>query len=138
MCFYFLDKTVLVERDSGGGHESQHDHGALLCDPHFKSEGIENCVTLICDNAFRCSSTCSKRSPATNMVHKKHPLLSRVTIDKADRLLVSRPPPVIVPRAFSRRKLLILDVNGVLADVVSPPPKDRKGDINILRRASEN
>lgn len=140
-----------MERDSDGAmksfsHETQRDHGALLCNPHLKSEGIENCVTLICDNAFRCSSTCSKRSPATNMVHKKHPSLSRVmtkhvsstTIDKADRLLVSRPPPVIVPRAFSRKKLLILDVNGVLADVVSPPPKDRKGDINILRRASEN
>lgn len=126
-------------------HESQYDHCALLCDPHLKSEGIGNCVTLICDNAFRCSSTCSTRSPAKNMVHKKHPSLSRVmtkhiystTIDKADRLLYSRPPK-IVPRAFSRKKLLILDVNGVLADVVSPPPKGCKGDINILRRASEN
>lgn len=141
------DETVLLERDSDGmmksfSHESQYDHCALLCDPHLKSEGIGNCVTLICDNAFRCSSTCSTRSPAKNMVHKKHPSLSRVmtkhiystTIDKADRLLYSRPPK-IVPRAFSRKKLLILDVNGVLADVVSPPPKGCKGDINILRRA---
>ncbi|KAL1809646.1 hypothetical protein ACET3Z_026636 [Daucus carota] len=142
------DETVLVERDSDAmlksfSHEFQHDHGAVRCDPHLRSEGIGNCVTLLCDNAFRCTATCSKKSPATNMVHKKHPPLSRVVakhfsstqIDRADRFLVSRPPPKIVSRTSSRRKLLILDVNGVLADVVSPPPKDCRGDINILRRA---
>lgn len=36
-----------------------------------------------------------------------------------------------------RKKLLILDVNGLLADIVSPPPKDYKADIKIARRASE-
>ncbi|KAK9272911.1 hypothetical protein L1049_003290 [Liquidambar formosana] len=34
-----------------------------------------------------------------------------------------------------RKKLLILDVNGLLADIVSPPPKDYKADIKIARRA---
>lgn len=141
-------ETILVEMDSDGmmksfSHESQHDHFALLCDPHLKSEAIGNCDTPICDNALSCSSVCSKRSPAKNLVQEKHLLLSgevtkhisSTAVDKADRLILSRPPPEIVPRAFSRRKLLILDVNGVLADVVSPPPKDCKGDINILRRA---
>lgn len=37
-----------------------------------------------------------------------------------------------------RKKLLVLDLNGVLADIVSPPPKDCKADINIARRAGEN
>ncbi|KZV45617.1 putative C-terminal domain small phosphatase-like [Dorcoceras hygrometricum] len=41
----------------------------------------------------------------------------------------SRPP------STNRRKLLVLDVNGLLAYIVMPPPKDRKADINILRRA---
>lgn len=34
-----------------------------------------------------------------------------------------------------RRKLLILDVNGLLADVVNPPPKDCKPDACFTRRA---
>ncbi|KAL7608119.1 hypothetical protein Lser_V15G12925 [Lactuca serriola] len=37
--------------------------------------------------------------------------------------------------ATSAKKLLILDVNGLLADIVSPPPKDLKSDKNISRRA---
>ncbi|XP_048139845.1 uncharacterized protein LOC115727752 [Rhodamnia argentea] len=39
------------------------------------------------------------------------------------------------PLFFRRRKLLILDINGLLADIVSPPPKDYKADIKIARRA---
>ncbi|CAN4081635.1 unnamed protein product [Withania somnifera] len=38
-----------------------------------------------------------------------------------------------VPRL--RRKLLILDVNGLLADVVNPPPKDCRPDACFARRA---
>lgn len=37
-----------------------------------------------------------------------------------------------------RRKLLILDVNGLLADIVNPPPKDCNPDACFARRASEN
>ncbi|XP_073155527.1 uncharacterized protein [Henckelia pumila] len=39
------------------------------------------------------------------------------------------------PISTHRRKLLVLDVNGLLAYIVMPPPKDRKADKNILRRA---
>ncbi|PWA44654.1 HAD-like domain-containing protein [Artemisia annua] len=35
----------------------------------------------------------------------------------------------------SRKMLLVLDVNGLLADIIQPPPKDRKSDINIKKRA---
>ncbi|XP_044467887.1 ubiquitin-like domain-containing CTD phosphatase 1 [Mangifera indica] len=34
-----------------------------------------------------------------------------------------------------RKKLLVLDLNGLLADIVSPPPKNWKADINISKRA---
>ncbi|KAL5582132.1 hypothetical protein UlMin_014574 [Ulmus minor] len=40
-----------------------------------------------------------------------------------------------LPLSCSRRKLLVLDINGLLADIVSPPPKEQKADINISRRA---
>ncbi|XP_073057817.1 uncharacterized protein [Primulina eburnea] len=39
------------------------------------------------------------------------------------------------PITTDRRKLLVLDVNGLLAYIVMPPPKGSKADINILRRA---
>lgn len=35
----------------------------------------------------------------------------------------------------SKKKLLILDVNGLLADIIHPPPKDCKSDTRILKRA---
>jgi len=38
----------------------------------------------------------------------------------------------------SKKRLIVLDINGLLAAVVSPPPKDREGDITIARRASKN
>lgn len=36
-----------------------------------------------------------------------------------------------------KTKLLVLDINGLLAEIVSPPPKDHKADAIIARRASE-
>ncbi|XP_038876600.1 uncharacterized FCP1 homology domain-containing protein C1271.03c-like isoform X2 [Benincasa hispida] len=45
-------------------------------------------------------------------------------------------PPLSRPHNCQmRKKLLILDINGVLVDIVSPPPKERKADINIARHA---
>ncbi|KAI4387829.1 hypothetical protein MLD38_000226 [Melastoma candidum] len=41
----------------------------------------------------------------------------------------------VQPVIRHRRKLLILDINGLLADIVSPPPKNHKADVNIARRA---
>lgn len=42
------------------------------------------------------------------------------------------------PLFLHRRKLLILDINGLLADIVSPPPKDYKADIKFARRAGDS
>ena len=40
-----------------------------------------------------------------------------------------------LPLRCPRKKLLILDINGLLADIVSPPPKEHKADTTIARRA---
>lgn len=43
-----------------------------------------------------------------------------------------------LPSRHLRKKLLILDINGLLADIVSPPPKEHKADTKIARRAGKN
>ncbi|KAF4397659.1 hypothetical protein G4B88_027399 [Cannabis sativa] len=40
-----------------------------------------------------------------------------------------------MPFTRSKKKLLVLDINGLLADIVTPPPKEYKADTNIKRRA---
>ncbi|XP_009365894.1 uncharacterized protein LOC103955716 isoform X2 [Pyrus x bretschneideri] len=42
---------------------------------------------------------------------------------------------VRTPVCNTEKKLLILDINGLLADIVSPPPKGLASDIRIQRRA---
>lgn len=42
---------------------------------------------------------------------------------------------VRTPVCETEKKLLILDINGLLADIVSPPPKGLASDIRIQRRA---
>ncbi|XP_042970526.1 uncharacterized protein LOC122303063 isoform X2 [Carya illinoinensis] len=44
-------------------------------------------------------------------------------------------PLLRAPVGHLRKKLLILDINGLLADIVRPPPKKCKSDINIAGRA---
>ncbi|KAL0377600.1 UNVERIFIED_CONTAM: hypothetical protein Sradi_3065500 [Sesamum radiatum] len=43
--------------------------------------------------------------------------------------------PRIAPIVSIKRKLLVLDVNGLLAHIVMPAPKDCRGDVHILGRA---
>ncbi|PIN14532.1 Phosphoprotein phosphatase [Handroanthus impetiginosus] len=43
--------------------------------------------------------------------------------------------PRIAPISSIKRKLLVLDVNGLLANIMMPAPKDCRGDIHILGRA---
>lgn len=57
-------------------------------------------------------------------------------LNKEDNFVeVSHPSPERLPVTCLRRKLLILDLNGLLADIVYPPPKECKADTNISRRA---
>lgn len=43
--------------------------------------------------------------------------------------------PQKAPSVSSRKKLLILDINGILADIIYPPPKGYKADTKIAGRA---
>ncbi|KMT15843.1 hypothetical protein BVRB_3g058110 [Beta vulgaris subsp. vulgaris] len=43
--------------------------------------------------------------------------------------------PQKAPTVSSRKKLLILDINGILADIVYPPPKGYRADTKIAGRA---
>ncbi|KAL3629462.1 hypothetical protein CASFOL_026684 [Castilleja foliolosa] len=43
--------------------------------------------------------------------------------------------PQIAPTSSSKRKLIVLDVNGLLASIFFPGPKDYRGDAQILGRA---
>lgn len=43
--------------------------------------------------------------------------------------------PQKAPTVSSRKKLLVLDINGILADIVYPPPKGYKADTKIAGRA---
>lgn len=45
---------------------------------------------------------------------------------------------VIKERGLFRKKLLILDINGLLADILCPAPKDHTPDIKIAGRAGDN
>lgn len=51
---------------------------------------------------------------------------------------ISNASLVRMPCSLLRKKLLILDVNGLLADIVSPPPKEYRPETKIARRASES
>lgn len=55
--------------------------------------------------------------------------------EEVNGLSISKPSLSPPPNCQMRKKLLILDINGVLVDIVSPLPKERKADINIARRA---
>ncbi|KAL4568566.1 hypothetical protein LXL04_024180 [Taraxacum kok-saghyz] len=71
--------------------------------------------------------------------HKKSNLFEKLTIGSMEILIdYSYNNGVQIMRthvARSRKKLLILDVNGLLADIILPPPKDCKSDKIILKRA---
>ncbi|KAA8547904.1 hypothetical protein F0562_004333 [Nyssa sinensis] len=74
-----------------------------------------------------------RKHPSFDVDVTKHVLA--IVNKEVNFLEISHPSPERAPVAYSRRKLLILDVNGLLADIVSPPPKECKADINISRRA---
>ncbi|XP_052204326.1 uncharacterized protein LOC127809518 [Diospyros lotus] len=61
--------------------------------------------------------------------------VSVVVLNKEDNILKVLHPSPGRMNTHRERKLLVLDVNGLLADIVCPPPKDCKADTNILRRA---
>ncbi|GAV83928.1 NIF domain-containing protein [Cephalotus follicularis] len=65
----------------------------------------------------------------------KHVAMPDSNKEDKDGLSITLYTSTIRPSFPLREKLLILDINGVLADVVSPPPKDCTADKTIARRA---
>lgn len=65
---------------------------------------------------------------------RKFSVSTRNEEDRPKTLRISLVGPSIV---CSKKKLIILDVNGLLVDIVSPPPKHRKADATIGKKARE-
>jgi len=59
------------------------------------------------------------------------------TINEEDRPKTLRLSLVGPPIVCLKKKLIVLDVNGLLVDIVSPPPKHLKADATVGRKARE-
>ncbi|KAL6994135.1 hypothetical protein U1Q18_012241 [Sarracenia purpurea var. burkii] len=110
-----------------------------------KNEKLEHKLEQPVEVSSTCENETVKVTLADSKTEISHPscdldatncacLDVRVKEDNLD-LEVSQPSPERAPFTCLRRKLLVLDVNGLLADIVSPPPKECKADTNISRRA---
>ncbi|KAH9740383.1 FCP1 domain-containing protein [Citrus sinensis] len=71
------------------------------------------------------SSEADETQDATLTFSYREDNLSRISLSSQFSAPISR----------LRKKLLVLDLNGLLADIVSPPPKDCKADKKIARHA---
>ncbi|KAK3032554.1 hypothetical protein RJ639_036793 [Escallonia herrerae] len=120
--------------------DSMFIHDPRLKQVTEKNERVQEELEQAANRSFLCggSSTLEGKS------RKEHPFpdadvikhVSLAVVGKLiDGLKVSHPPVERTLVTFSRRKLIILDINGLLADIVTPPPKECKADINISRRA---
>lgn len=106
---------------------------------HYEKKAMER--SSVCERnlvkATLVNSESGRKYPACDLVATKHSSLTLLNMEdnflEVQRVRIERGPV-----ACLRKKLLILDVNGLLADIVHPPPKECKADTNILRRASVN
>ncbi|KAI8541737.1 hypothetical protein RHMOL_Rhmol08G0085400 [Rhododendron molle] len=102
---------------------------------HYEKKAMERSV---CERnlvkATLVNSESGRKYPACDLVATKHSSLALLNMEdnflEVQCVRIERGPV-----ACLRKKLLILDVNGLLADIVHPPPKECKADTNILRRA---
>ncbi|KAK7340662.1 hypothetical protein VNO77_21371 [Canavalia gladiata] len=97
----------------------------VVCDK--PKEGIKNTTNTLTVH----ETNCDKKICCTDGLRK----LSVSIINEEDRpetLLISS---VGTPVVCLKKKLIVLDVNGLLADVGSSPPKYHKADATIRRRA---
>lgn len=92
-----------------------------VCERNFVKATLANCKS-------------ERKYADCDLVATKHASLALLNIEdnflEGSHIGIERGPV-----ACLRKKLLILDVNGLLADIVHPPPKECKADTNILRRA---
>ncbi|CAK9138751.1 unnamed protein product [Ilex paraguariensis] len=125
--------------------DGQHDDSTSICDPSMKhmaeeNEKRENKLQQAVEGSF----ISGKNTQPGSQRNRKHPSFDSDVINHVSLVVASQADNLVkVPHATpqralvvcSGRKLLILDVNGVLADIVSPPPKEFKADIYISTRA---
>ncbi|XP_029130490.1 ubiquitin-like domain-containing CTD phosphatase 1 isoform X1 [Cajanus cajan] len=93
------------------------------------NEGIETAMNT--ESAELDEANSDKQVSCSEEMRK----LSVFTIDEEDREKALRISSVGRPIVCLKKKLIVLDVNGLLVDIVSSPPKYRKPDATIRRRA---
>uniref|UniRef100_A0A5B7BKL6 Mitochondrial import inner membrane translocase subunit TIM50 n=1 Tax=Davidia involucrata TaxID=16924 RepID=A0A5B7BKL6_DAVIN len=129
-------------------NEGQHIDLTSICDGSSKqiaekNEKFEDELEQEVEGSFVYGEKTPKVSVTRNKSERKHSSFDvdatkhvLAIVNKDDNFLESsHPSPERARVPYSRRKLLILDVNGLLADIVSPPPKECKAEINIASRA---
>ncbi|KAJ4707283.1 NLI interacting factor-like phosphatase [Melia azedarach] len=120
-------------------HDGMENHNQLKITP--ENELQENAGPTNMDPMNNMSTLClpDERRSAEKVIASESPENQDATlaiINKEDSLFtISLSSQLGAPIFHLRKKLLVLDLNGLLADIVSPPPKDYKADINIARRA---
>ena len=98
-------------------------------------------IDIIPDSCIR--NTMNTGSSISDQTDSEKQLLS--CVDEIQRLAFSNTEEsqevfqislIKTPIIHFKKKLLVLDVNGLLVDIVSPPPKDKEADARIAGRAS--
>ncbi|CAK9184443.1 unnamed protein product [Ilex paraguariensis] len=140
-----LIKSVRKKTVKPFSQDGQHDDSTSICDPSMKHMAEENKKRENkLQQAVEGSFISGKNTQPGSQRNGKHPSFDSDVINHVSLVVASQADNLVkVPHATpqralvvcSGRKLLILDVNGVLADIVSPPPKEFKADIYISRRA---
>lgn len=93
-------------------------------------EGIKN--TTNTESAVVDETNSDKQVSCSNELRKLSG--SSINTDRQKTLRISTVRPSIL---CLKKKLIVLDLNGLLVDMVSPPPKYCKADAIIGRKASE-
>ncbi|XP_047310913.1 uncharacterized protein LOC124914416 [Impatiens glandulifera] len=112
--------SFLKEEMSVMGERFENEQGQAL--EKRVSQSVE-------DNNLSLLGILSKENPCATLEADTYSCMADKPLD------VLHPFPERPLAINSRRKLLILDINGLLADIISPPPKECKPDTCILRRA---
>ncbi|KAH6791231.1 Haloacid dehalogenase-like hydrolase superfamily protein [Perilla frutescens var. frutescens] len=114
------------------------DHSSHPCQIAGENVKIENGLYQVRDetviNEGQCSAEGGSIFSFGNVEGTSH--LSSPGVKEAECLSKDLGPyPGITPISSITRKLIVLDVNGLLANIVMPAPKDFRGDAHILGRA---
>lgn len=126
---------------SGGNHgeriDGKHTEKACTSQEFEMNLKPENGLSKINDEVVvykgRCSAESTSIFSTCDMTH--HPSSD---VNEAECLLKDIGHyPRIPPIPSIKRKLIVLDLNGLLANIIMPAPKDHKEDIRLLGRASK-